>query len=333
MKKLIILGGTGFLGYTTALLALKKGYEVASVSLDDIDLNGWYPKEIKTTFMDVFSEKEENLEKVMEGYDYMLYAIGPDDRETPKAPSYQFFHDRLVDACAKCFRAAEKAGVKKAVVFNSYFAYFDRRYPEMNLAEKHPYIKCRVEQAALLNSQKKNMEVVVLELPYIFGSMPERTPLWKGVFLDRFAYGMKTIFFPYGGTTMTAVSHIGEAAMGAFEHGKDGERYPIGDENHTFNWMLDQMMIAGTGKKRKIINPPAWICALGAKSIVNKDKKEGKEAGLNLVLVMKEIMSKEIYIEPEVMDKINKELEISRGGLEESIKATMDVCYPNHSFK
>ena len=34
-KKLIILGGTGLLGYHTALLALKKGYEVASLSIDD----------------------------------------------------------------------------------------------------------------------------------------------------------------------------------------------------------------------------------------------------------------------------------------------------------
>ena len=61
----------------------------------------------------------------------MIYAVGPDDRYTPKAPAYDFFHFRLVDSVAKVFRAAEKAGVKKAVVYNSYFAYFDRKYPEM----------------------------------------------------------------------------------------------------------------------------------------------------------------------------------------------------------
>ena len=112
-KKLIILGGTGLLGYHTALLALKKGYEVASLSINDINLEGWYPKEIKVTFMDVFEASEEELTKAMEGYDYMVYAIGPDDRITPPAPSYKFFHERLVNHCAKAFRAAEKAGVKK----------------------------------------------------------------------------------------------------------------------------------------------------------------------------------------------------------------------------
>ena len=169
-KKLMIVGGTGFLGYYTAKLALSKGYEVGSVSIldDDLvnkDLDSWFPKEIKNTLLDVFEASEEELVKVFKGYDYMVYAVGPDDRYTPKAPAYDFFHFRLVDSVAKVFRAAEAAGVKKAVVYNSYFAYFDRIYPEMKLAEKHHYIRCRVEQAAILNEQKKNMEVVVLELP------------------------------------------------------------------------------------------------------------------------------------------------------------------------
>jgi dihydroflavonol-4-reductase len=259
--------------------------------------------------------------------------VGPDDRVTPPAPAKAFFHDRLVTYCAKCFRAAERAGIKKAVVYNSYFTYFNTLYPEAHLAENHTYVAARVEQAKLLNEQKKTMQVVVLELPYIFGAMPERMPLWKNVFLDRFAYGKKIIFFPKGSTTMTSVKHIAEAGLGAIEYGKDGEYYPIGDENHDYNWMLDQMMIAAMGKKRKIINPAAGLCALGAKSIMKKEKKAGKEPGLNMPKVMTDIMSKNMVIPPEVMDKVNAELHISRGGLEESIAEMVERCYPNHSFK
>ncbi len=333
-EKLMIMGGTGFLGYHTALLALEKGFDVASISLDDIDLEGWYPKEIKTHFVDVFKASEDELANLMKGYDYMVYSIGPDDRDTPKAPSYDFFHQHLVIDCAKCFRAARKAGVKKAVVFNSYFAYFDEIYPQLKLSTYHPYIRARVEQAQILNAEKENMEVVVLQLPYIFGSMPKRTPLWKQTFLDRFAYGKKTIFFPKGTTTMTAVSHIAEAAIGALLYGEDGKCYPIGDENRTYNWMLDTMMEHALGKKRKIINPPAFLCAMGAKSIVKKEKKMGNEPGLDLVRVMKEIMSSdEIVVPNNVMDEVNNLLHVSRGGLKEAIEETMDACYPNHSFK
>ncbi|MCR5332978.1 MAG: hypothetical protein K6E11_03050 [Bacilli bacterium] len=332
-KKLMIVGGTGFLGYYTAKLALSKGYEVGSISIldDDLldkDLSSWYPKEIENTILDVFEASEEELAIIMKGYDYMIYAVGPDDRYTPKAPSYEFFHHRLVDSCAKVFRAAEKAGIKKAAVYNSYFAYFDRKYPTMMLKEKHPYVRCRVEQASLLNEQKQNMEVVVLELPYIFGSMEARLPIWRDVFLDRFVNGKKTVFFSKGGTTMIAVEHIAEAGIGALEYGKDGERYPIGDENHSFKWMLEYMSEC-KGIQKKIVLPPTWMCVLGAKAIQNKDKKKGLEGGLNFGLVMKEIMSMDMVIEEEVMDQVNKELHISRGGLKEAIQKTMDRCYPN----
>ena len=333
-KKIMILGGTGFLGYYSTLEALKRGYEVGSISLDDVNLEGWYPKEVKTQFADLFSIDEDELSKMMKGYDYMIYSVGPDDRETPKAPAYEFFHKHLVEDCAKCFRAAEKAGIKKAVVFNSYFAYFDRRYPEFHLKENHPYVRSRVEQAALLNEQKKNMEVVVLELPYIFGTMPERMPIWKSVFLDRYAYGKKVIFFPKGKTTMTAVEHIGEAAIGALEYGKDGERYPIGDENQSFDFMLNTMTGYALGKPRKIIHPGKALCAMGGNMVAKAEKKQGNEPGLNLKLVMKDIMNSEtILIEDEKMNEVNTLLHISRGGLKEAIEKTMERCYPNKSFK
>ena len=256
----MIVGGTGFLGYYTGKLALEKGYKVSSISIldDDLenkDLDSWFPKEIDNQLIDVFSASEEELKEALKGYDYMIYAVGPDDRYTPKAPSYDFFHFRLVECAAKVFRAARDAGVKKSVVYNSYFAYFDRIYPEMKLTEYHPYIRCRVEQAKKLNEEKGNMEVVVLELPYIFGSMEAREPIWRKVFLDRYVNGHKTVFFSKGGTTMISVQHIAEAGIGAIEYGKDGERYPIGDENRSFKWMLS-FMSECKGVKKKVLLPP-----------------------------------------------------------------------------
>ena len=172
------------------------------------------------------------------------------------------------------------------------------------------------------------MEVVVLELPYIFGSMEARLPIWRDVFLNRYVNGHKIAFFSKGGTTMISVEHIAEAGIGAIEYGRDGERYPIGDENKSFKWMLEYMCKC-KGVNKKICLPPTWMCAMGAKSIAKKEKKKGLEMGLDYGLVMKEIMNHDMVIEPEVMDKVNAELHISRGGLEEAIQKTMDRCYPN----
>jgi dihydroflavonol-4-reductase len=269
-KKLVILGGTGFLGYYTALAALKQGYEVASIAYPDIKLDGWFPKEVKVMEADLFKDDEEKLADLMKGYDYMIYSVGPDDRVTPKAPAKEFFYDRLVTYCAKCFRAAEKAGVKKAVVYNSYFTYFNDIYPKAHLAENHCYVAARIAQYKTLNEQKKAMEVVTLGLPYIFGAMPERIPLWRDVFLNRFRLWQKSHFLPERLDFDDRGGARRRSGVGALEYGKDGAFYPVADENHTYNWMLDTMMMAALGKKRKIMNPAGWICGLGAKSIYSR---------------------------------------------------------------
>ncbi|HPF54614.1 MAG TPA: NAD(P)H-binding protein [Clostridia bacterium] len=326
--KIMIVGGTGFLGYYTALAALRKGHEVGALSIPDVELGDWFPSEIKLSYGDVFKATEDELVPLFEGYDAMVYSVGPDDRVTPPAPSYDFFHERLVEHCAKTFRAAQRAGVKRAVVYNSYFATFDRLYPEKKLAELHPYIRCRVEQAERLFIENKGkMEVMVLELPYIFGSMPGRTPLWKDVYIERF-FRAPMVCFPKGGTTMINVRGIGQAGVGALEHGKDGERYPIGDLNTNFKQMIEWME-EGLGIKKPILLCEKHLCAMGANMIAKADAKKGLEPGLNMKHLMLDIMGEELYIPEETIDEVSKLFEYERGGVKEGILDTMKACYPN----
>ena len=325
---IMIVGGTGFLGYYTALDALKKGHSVASLSLEDVPLEGWYPKEVDVHYGDVFTMSEEELVPVLTGYDAMVYSVGPDDRVTPPAPAYEFFHERLVGHCAKMFRAARKAGVRRAVVYNSYFAAFDRLYPDKQLAKLHPYIRCRVEQAArLIEESEGRMDVMVLELPYIFGSMPQRTPIWKEVFLERF-FRMPVVFFPRGGTTMIHVKSVGEAGVGALERGVHGQRYPIGDENHNYRVML-QWMQEGLGIKKPIWQVNAGLCAMGANMLAKKEAKEGREAGLNMKHLMLDIMADELYIPDDTIREVSALLGYSRGGVKEGVYEAMKACYPD----
>ncbi|MGB4618544.1 MAG: NAD(P)H-binding protein, partial [Dethiobacteria bacterium] len=235
VKNVFIVGGTGFLGYYSALEFLKKGIAVSSASIPDVKLGDWFPKQINIVSdnLDVFKASEEEIAEVLRGHEAMVYAVGPDDRVVPPAPSYDFFHDKLVVQCSKVVRAARKAGVRRVVIMNSYFAYFDRQ-PGYNgrLSRNHPYIRARVEQAeaCIKLGEKGVMDVMILELPYIFGSMPGRMPLWKEVFLDRFDK-MPAVFFPKGGTVMIHVRGVGQAVVAATVNGEHGKRYPIGAYN------------------------------------------------------------------------------------------------------
>ena len=338
--KLIIVGGTGLLGYHATYVALERGYEVASLAIDDASSNEWYPKEVRQIIGDVFKMSEEELINVFNGFDEMIYAVGPDDRYSPNEDAYNFFHLRLVEHCAKVYRAARKAGIKKSSLCSSYFLYFDRKFPEKKLSIIHPYIKVRKEQAERIidvcHSKMGNlpsMEICIMELPYIFGTCPHRTPLWKETFLDRFANGWKTIYFPKGGSVMASTRNVGEALVGALQYGEDGKHYAIGVENHTFNWMLDRLLIGIQGKPRKIVNPPVWICALAAKIMMKKDLKKGIHHGLDFVRVIKDIQSDYFYYPEDEIEATCSILHISQGGVEEALIETGRACYKHDEFK
>ncbi|HOB29167.1 MAG: hypothetical protein WAQ32_02030 [Dethiobacteria bacterium] len=336
IKKVFIFGGTGFLGYYSALEFLRKGIAVDTLALpvkDDTDLKSigvWFPKEIGLKYGNLFEMTEEELTGILRGYEAMVYAVGPDDRVVPKAPAYQFFYDRLVTACGRAFSAAKKAGIKKAVLLSSYFCYFDRRYPERKLSQNHTYIRVRNEQAEeMIRIGGKEMAVVILELPYIFGRMPERMPLWKEVFLDRFEK-LPAIFFPKGGTTMIHVTGIAEAVVAATFNGMGGVRYPIGNKNVKYKAML-QIMNDVSGNRKKVINVPTWVATIGGALVDKKYAKEGREGGLNHRKLMHDIQSKDYYYDAKpVWEQLGyKELGYN-GGLSiiEGITDTIRACYP-----
>lgn len=337
VKNVFIVGGTGFLGYYSALEFLKKGINVSSASIPDVKLGDWFPKQINIVSdnLDVFTETEDNLVKLFKGHDALVYAVGPDDRYTPPAPSYDFFHEKLVVQCAKVLRAAKKAGVKRVSVLNSYFAYFDRQ-AEFNgiLSKHHPYIRVRREQAeACINEGEKGvMDVMILELPYIFGSMPGRIPLWKSVFLDRFDK-MPAVFFPKGGTVMIHVRGIAYAVVASILNGEHATKYPIGDSNMKYKQMI-RIMYDALNNKKKIINTPTWIAYLGGLFINRQEKKHGKQGGLDYAKLMTDIQSKDLFFTQETIDKVKSQLDYKGLGYDkeldvtEGIRTTIEACYP-----
>ncbi len=323
--RIFIVGGTGFLGYYSTLEALKRGHEVSSISIPDIELGDWFPETANVEYGDIFEMPFEELVELFEGYDGLVYAVGPDDRVTPKAPAYKFFHDRLVVACTKVVEAAREAGIRRCVVLNSYFAYFNRIWPEKKLAENHSYIKCRVEQAtSVIEAGGERMAVVVLELPYIFGVMPERIPLWKDVLFDR-VLGMKIVFFPRGGTNMIAVEKVAEAIIGALEYGRAGMRYLVGDVNMPYKEMLRIVLDTLGLKRRLIVTLPTSLATIIGKWMKRKERKMGIESGLDRAYVFSDILSQKLYFDP---TPSVEELRYGQGGVREAIETTVRTLYP-----
>ena len=123
---------------------------------------------------------------------------------------------------------------------------------------------------------------------------------------------------------MIAVEHVGEAIIGALEHGEHGERYIVGDENHSYNEMLD-MILSAIGTRKKIINIPRFIAVMVGNMINKGWKKKGLEGGLDGKYLMRDILTHNLFFDP---SDTSKKLGYKRGGLKESIVATTRACYP-----
>ena len=353
IKKVFICGGTGFLGFYSAKEFLRQGVEVSVLALpNEITLGqSWWPSEIKVNYGKLFDFKndkatdlvtKEQLVDYFKGHDVLVYAVGPDDsmHTTPGVSGYDFFHKYLVDKVIPVFEAAKEAGVKKAVLLNSYFAYFNRIWPEKHLADRHPYIKVRCEQGDALikvggGRANGGMDVVVLELPYIFGNMHEREPLWKEIFLDRFAK-MPAVMFPKGGTNMIHVNGIAEAVVAASYYGEHGDKLPIGAYDETYKTMIN-MMMEDCGATKRYMGVPTWMATIGGYMVANSIKKTNQDSGLNYKYLMKDIQSQKLYFGQDVIDAVRKHLHYDEfgynggGSLEDGIKKTMIACYP-HRF-
>ena len=160
----LLIGGTGFLGYYAVRELNRRGHHVSILALPPLPAEGLFPAETTIELADLNVMADADILALLKGNDAVVYAAGADDRITPKAPSYPYFYKHNVEATRRLIGLARQAGVKKAVILGSYFVYFDRIWPKLKLKEHHPYIRSRVEQEeTAIAAGGEEMAVMILE--------------------------------------------------------------------------------------------------------------------------------------------------------------------------
>jgi nucleoside-diphosphate-sugar epimerase len=287
-RRVIVIGGTGFLGYHAIREFLKKGWGVTALGLPpDPPSNpsavtsgqALYPATVKVVLRNLDETSDSDLLTLLGGHDALVFAAGVDDRSTPRKPAYPFFHHANVEVCVRVLRLAKQAGVKRAIVLGSYFAHFNRVWPELRLAERHPYIRSRVEQETAVTSVP-GLDVDVLELPYIFGGMP--VPGWRPLWapLVKYIRSTRTVFYMKGGSACITAKTAGQAVVGALERGEAGKCYPVGDENLAWSELLTRLA-AADGRQVRVMSLPTWLIKTGLYGLWLVHQLLGREAGLD----------------------------------------------------
>ena len=318
----LVIGGTGFVGYHAVQEFLRRGHKVTVLALPPMPTDDLLPPDVNIRLADLNELPDEDVRALLQGQDALVYAAGADDRVVPKAPAYEFFFNANVKPSIRLFTLAREAGVKRGVLISSYFAYFDRIWPEMRLSDHHPYVRSRREQEqGALDAATPDLELMILELPYIFGSIPGRTPLWAP--LIDYIRSPFPLFYPKGGTNMVSVKNVGEAIVGAIEQGVGGERYVIGDENLTWTDLLGRLSLL-VGRRKRVFSIPTFVVGALMRVVRFYHRLQGREGGLDPVEFTK-IQTINTFFDP---TPSREALAYGQGGLEEALRETVRACSP-----
>lgn len=316
----LIIGGTGLLGYHASQELLSRGHQVKILALPPLPASGLFPESIEIQLKNLNLMPDSEVEELLTGADAVIFAAGADDRVTPISPAYPFFYKQNVEPVKRLACIGKSVGLKKLIILGSYFAYFDRLWPGMQLSAHHPYIRSRVAQTSeAMAAGGSELGVITLELPYIFGTMPGRMPLWKP--LVQYAASGFPLFYPRGGTTCVTVKQVAQAMCGAVERGEGGKQYPIGGENLTWEQLM-QKITRSAGREKRVITLPDGLVRLGTRLVKLLHQFQGREGGLDPVRFV-ELQTANTFIDPAGSQAA---LGYGSGGLDEAIKDTVEVC-------
>jgi nucleoside-diphosphate-sugar epimerase len=327
--KVFLIGGTGLLGSAAAEELIKRGHEVKAIALPPVPEGAQLPPEMSIEFKNYLTLGDDEIRECFAGCEGFVFASGIDERVTGPAPIYEYFNKFNVIPLERLLRIAKECGVKHSVICGSYFSYFDKKWPKLELSRWHPYIHSRKDQEKMAMSfADENFSVAILQLPYIFGTQPGREPVWT--ILVKAIRNMKNVtMYPKGGTTMVTRRQVGQALAGALERTHGGKCWPIGWFNMPWKEFLPivhtHMGLGG----RKVITIPNWLLNIGIKAMEKKVRAEEDgshtESGIYLPR-FSDIQSSDCYI-----DKIHSCIPLGvedddiEKAIEQSIRLSVDI--------
>jgi dihydroflavonol-4-reductase len=323
--KVFMIGGTGLLGSEGARELIRRGHSVSSIALPPIPIGADLPPEMKVDFANYSDLSDEQIRGYFQGCDGLVFAAGIDERVEGPPPVYKMFEKYNNTPLERLLRIAKSCGVRHVVICGSYFAYFDRAWPDLKLAGHHPYIRSRVDQAQMaLSYADENFNVAILELPYIFGAQPGRKPVW--VFLvERIRSMPKATLYPRGGTTMVTVRQVGQCIAGALENNRGGNNYPVGYYNLEWTDLLRIVHKHMGVPEKRIITIPDWLFKLSTYMISRRQKKAGHEGGLNMPEFVRVMCAKAFIDKSIIVNQLGVQPDDIDAAIGESIRLCLDI--------
>lgn len=239
MSRVLVVGGTGFIGSEVVRQLRERGDDVVILSRrEEAEGDPRHIAGVERLLGDYMAPEAVDLS----GFDGIIFAAGHDIRHVAAGDDDEAFWGRVQrDGVPAFAAAAKKAGVARFVQVGSYY---HQLHPEW--AANDLYIAARKaadEGARALTDE--TFAAITVNPPSIVGANSDRglrgfARLVSWVRGERAEPGL---WGPAGGTNYMSVRSLAQALIGALDRGEPGKAYLVGDESLTYSeywqWIAD----------------------------------------------------------------------------------------------
>ena len=267
-KKILITGGTGFLGTHLVRQFLEKGAKNLRVMASSVP--EWM-RDAGAEAAEGSVTNREDVEKAVKNVSAVYHLAGKVSRDNDAAAEMNKIH---VQGTRILCEAAKESGVKTFVLASSSGTIAVSEEPEM-LDETYPppvdvfsrwayyASKYYQEKTALENFDGKGLKLVILNPSLLLGTADERLSSTK-VVLDFLA--RKIPYTPSGGLNFVDARDAAAAFINALENGRHQEKYLLGAANMKFSEFFGRLERL-SGVSAPVLRVPKGVAVSGASLI------------------------------------------------------------------
>lgn len=243
--KILVVGGSGMIGATTAALLTQQGHDVTVAARSPLSPTS--PAAGLPALVGDYTVPTFTLEQLSQ-FEAIVFTAGQDVRHKPRdTDDEKFWQDTQSIGVPRFAALAKKAGVRRFVQVGSYYHQLDPAF-----ARNNPYVAARqIADEATRALADETFNASTLNPPSIIGVVP-------GPSAERYrrlvswAAGHETQIpdtTPPGGTNYMSANSLAHAIAGALHNAEPGTAYLIGDENLPYREFFQRVVDAAGGNR------------------------------------------------------------------------------------
>jgi dihydroflavonol-4-reductase len=318
----LTIGGAGQLGHFILKHLASEGHELSVMGIGNPPEDGYLPSGTHYIACNVEQATEEELRNHFKGVDTVIHAAGADGRNIFPRPAINGFREANVLPIPRIIHAIRDTGASRLIILGSYYTAMHRVFPNLNIPAKSAYVSSRMEQTEVAFEHAGNdVDVAILELPYIFGAAPGKGTLW-GFYVDAIKNCSGMLSVHAGGSACITMNQVGLAAAHAALYSKGHRCYPIGNQNLTYTEIYSHFAKALDVTCEISPRKPDYF-RKEANERLQRMQASGVESAYDPVGLI-DIEDQLLYIDPlPSMQALNFQAEVITSAIRETVEATL----------